>query len=49
MIGAEGHFGMQSDSRNPAHKFTYDSERNLTVTALDFSDGSIAVEAKAEA
>jgi hypothetical protein len=32
-----------------AHKSTYRSERNLTVTALESSDGSIPVEAKAEA
>ena len=32
-----------------AHKSMYRGERNLTVAALELSDGSIAVEAKAEA
>jgi hypothetical protein len=32
-----------------AHKSTYYSERNLTATALESSDGSIPVEDKAEA
>jgi hypothetical protein len=34
---------------NYAHKSIYGGERNLTVAALGLSDGSIAVETKAEA
>jgi hypothetical protein len=43
------HKSYRANFVRPLHNSKYGSKRNLTVTALDLSDGSIPVDAKAEA